>query len=365
VYLFTDATGGDSEFRDTSGGAGVLSVTISDGTTNEDFFYYEETAGAWTITASDATPADGNVGIDDATDNLTVTPDTSGIGIQFILDIPGSITQGDEITCTVFYTEQYGNPIPVDDPSGELMTYLYTTSGEAEFRDSSGGAAITEVAIINGTTFATFWYWDNQVGTSTLTVSDAAPADGVLGVNDATRDLAVESSETRRPPVVPPTPPDMPGPPDDTGGVDGGDNFINTGFDDNTQIVNIWWESGRRRYEPDYDPGRYRTAVIVYEGKVVAAPYDESGPRFAEGIYMTAGQSATIEETVYKERGEKRVRKIKVTVIVPDDSIGEFVVTPYDESGLKLDEIVVLTSGDAYTDVREVEMKAEVKKQKS
>ena len=41
--------------------------------------------------------------------------------------------------------------------------------------------------------------------------------------------------------------------------------------------------------------GRYRTVVIVFEGKVVAASYDEEGPKFEEGTVLTAGQKTSQE----------------------------------------------------------------------
>jgi hypothetical protein len=51
----------------------------------------------------------------------------------------------------------------------------------------------------------------------------------------------------------------------------------------------------KKKYKKKYIKGKYRTVVIVFEGRVVACPYDEEGPQFEEGTSLTKGQR-TIQE---------------------------------------------------------------------
>ena len=45
----------------------------------------------------------------------------------------------------------------------------------------------------------------------------------------------------------------------------------------------------RNKWKKHYRRGKYRTVVIVYEGKVVEAPYDENGPQYDESKTLTDG----------------------------------------------------------------------------
>ena len=86
VYLFSDSTGND-EFRETSAGTGVVSVDIADGQSAKAFYYYDDKVGDWTITASEATPANGPTGITDDTDAITVRHNTTD-HLKFSANIP-------------------------------------------------------------------------------------------------------------------------------------------------------------------------------------------------------------------------------------------------------------------------------------
>jgi len=73
IYLTTNSTGDAAVFKDAAtAGSTITAVTIIGGASSANFWYYDELAGNWTITASDAVPADGTDGVDDATDALTV-----------------------------------------------------------------------------------------------------------------------------------------------------------------------------------------------------------------------------------------------------------------------------------------------------
>ncbi|MCK4463476.1 MAG: DUF2341 domain-containing protein, partial [Candidatus Omnitrophica bacterium] len=51
----------------------------------------------------------------------------------------------------------------------------------------------------------------------------------------------------------------------------------------------------KKKYKKKYIKGKYRTVVIVFEGRVVACPYDEEGPKFEQGTTLTTGQR-TVQE---------------------------------------------------------------------
>ena len=75
VYLYTNSTGAQARFQTTETGTTSISfVTLASGFASTTFYYYDEEAGTWDITASDnATASDGATGIDDASDSLVVT----------------------------------------------------------------------------------------------------------------------------------------------------------------------------------------------------------------------------------------------------------------------------------------------------
>ncbi len=78
LYLYTNSTGSNAAFKNaSSGGSTIITTTISSGSGTASFWYYDDKAGSWTVTVSDASPADSTVGIDDATDALTVNPAAS------------------------------------------------------------------------------------------------------------------------------------------------------------------------------------------------------------------------------------------------------------------------------------------------
>jgi len=77
-YLYTTSIGANSGFYlASSGGSKVTSITLGVGSSSGAFYYYDEKAGAYTITASDnASSPDGSTGITDATDALNVKHDS-------------------------------------------------------------------------------------------------------------------------------------------------------------------------------------------------------------------------------------------------------------------------------------------------
>lgn len=113
VNLSTNSPYGKGKFSLTSGGSIITQLTIPDGSSTAQFYYYDETAGIWTITAS-------ATGLTSATQNITVNP---GPVSQLVITLPGesfesgkgnsgtpaSQTAGSAFNIRLRYTDQYLN----------------------------------------------------------------------------------------------------------------------------------------------------------------------------------------------------------------------------------------------------------------
>jgi len=195
VYLYSNSTGANKAFYDAaSGGSVITSLVIGDSTSTGTFWSYDELAGAWTITASDnASTPDGATGIIDATDTVTISPGATSV---FLLNDPGNVSAGTRLGYLISRQDAYGNNVT----SGSNTVYLYSNStgvNKAFYAAESGGSPITSVSIVNGTSTATAWYYDEQVGTWTITASDNASApDGTTGIDDATDTVNITPAGT-------------------------------------------------------------------------------------------------------------------------------------------------------------------------
>ena len=49
-------------------------------------------------------------------------------------------------------------------------------------------------------------------------------------------------------------------------------------------------QEAEKKYKQRYVSGKYRTSVIVFEGRVVAAPYNDQGPYVGQADILDAGQ---------------------------------------------------------------------------
>jgi hypothetical protein len=58
----------------------------------------------------------------------------------------------------------------------------------------------------------------------------------------------------------------------------------------------IIYEEGKKKYRKRFRKGRYHTVVVVYDGKVVAAPYNDKGPRYDLGDTLGAGDKILHED---------------------------------------------------------------------
>ncbi len=143
AYLYSNSTSTNAAFFDApTGGTPVTSTIIADGSTSTVFWYYDDSSGSRTVTASDNPVApDGAAGIADASDTFMVTPGA----VKFIFaNIPASATAGDTVTGNVYAVDSSNNIYP-----SYAAGVTVTVSGSA-----TGGGLVN---IVNG------------VGTTTIT----------------------------------------------------------------------------------------------------------------------------------------------------------------------------------------------------
>ncbi|MCL4406213.1 MAG: dockerin type I domain-containing protein [Patescibacteria group bacterium] len=167
VNLSSSSTGANKKFYDAASGGNIItSVTIPDGSSSANFWYYDELAGTWTITASQS-------GFTSGTDNLIVNPASAS---ALFLNHPGTISAGTRAAYTVTRKDSFGNLVT----SGTIGVSLSSNStGNFNFYDAgSGGNIITSININNGSSSANFWYTDDKAGTWTITASSGALTPG-------------------------------------------------------------------------------------------------------------------------------------------------------------------------------------------
>ncbi|RKY31297.1 MAG: hypothetical protein DRP74_05220, partial [Candidatus Omnitrophota bacterium] len=171
VYLTSNSTGTVAAFKDAAvAGNTITTITLTGGSSSANFWYYDTKAGNWTITVSDAVPADGTVGIDDATDSLgVVAADASKYKVT---SASSSITAGDSVTITVTAYDTYNNVATGYDGNKTL----YFTGADPSTNpvvqptctNNVGTAIEFATANIDGATICTF---ADGVTTSTITMT--------------------------------------------------------------------------------------------------------------------------------------------------------------------------------------------------
>lgn len=108
VYVTSNSPTG--EFSSTSAPfTPVTYVDIPAYSNGSNVYYQDTTTGNYTLTASDATPADGMVGLDDATQLITIASNTVA---SFTYSAIGSQTAGVAFPVTIVARDSYGNVIP-------------------------------------------------------------------------------------------------------------------------------------------------------------------------------------------------------------------------------------------------------------
>ena len=177
----------------------IVTVTRSGGT--------EEIAGDEVITLSyvrnpTATGTSGSYALETQNSNSETIDKISSIsGSLIVSDVSSyyTITEPADITAggaraayTVTRYDQYDNL----SSQGEETAYLYTTSigGNAAFYNAAAdGDEVSSITFSDASSSANFWYYDELMGTFTITVSDnSSAADGDTGINDITDGINVK-----------------------------------------------------------------------------------------------------------------------------------------------------------------------------
>jgi hypothetical protein len=184
VYLYETSPSSATVFYDDStDGSVITSLEMSSGVATSSFWLYGEQAGVFSITVSDDSDSpDGAIGVNDISDNVTVTPSTA---TTLTLNDPGDVTVGNRLGYTVSRYDAYDNAIT----AGELTVYLFqddTVGTSTEFYDAaSDGNTIDSLSILDGSSEENFWLYASGVDDYNVTASDANPADGADGLADA------------------------------------------------------------------------------------------------------------------------------------------------------------------------------------
>ena len=134
VYL--TASGSSGTFYDAlTGGSVITSVVIASGQATATGYFSATTAGTYTVTASDATPANGATGLADATDEIVVT---AGAASQVAL----TTSAAGAVSGAVFTTQPV---VTIRDAQGNTVTAATT----AVTLTVSAGATVVGTATVN------------------------------------------------------------------------------------------------------------------------------------------------------------------------------------------------------------------------
>jgi len=130
VNLASTSTGANKKFAETSGGPAVTSVTIPDGSSTKDFYYYDEKAGSWTISVSatgltgDSKPLTVNPFL------VTITSNPTGSG--FVKVDGSSITTPQTFAWFAGSTHTLEALSPVSGGSGIQYVWVSWTDGGSQ-----------------------------------------------------------------------------------------------------------------------------------------------------------------------------------------------------------------------------------------
>jgi len=172
AYLYTTAgtLGLGRDFYDAATlGNTISSVIIANGTSQSSFWYYEETAGSYIISASDSSlGADGLTGIVDGTRDVTVHP-APIVATRFVILDPTDGTVDAPITVTIQAQDNAGN---LDTSATSSVTLV--TNGSA-----TGAGLVTMVAGVG-----TIQISDHNAQTVLFSLLDAGAGLGVSSTQD-------------------------------------------------------------------------------------------------------------------------------------------------------------------------------------
>jgi len=165
----------------------ISNVTVNSGTSSTTFFYKNNTAGSYTITAHAAS------GFSDGTSTVTVNP--AAIASYYYATAPASGAAG--VSSTVFTVgahDAFGNVVTV---GSNQVVYLYSSAPAGTFSSPTNtNFTATSATILSGNTTVDFYYKNNSTSGDpyTITASDNSSApDGATGIVDATTSYSVTS----------------------------------------------------------------------------------------------------------------------------------------------------------------------------
>ena len=165
----------------------ITSVAIDVGNASAQFWYYNEAAGSYQVTAQSGAV----IGYDDIVINPAVIA-------KFTINDRTSMNPASRVQYTVVRKDMFDNLVT----TGDVTAYLYADpSGAATaFYDAAiNGNGITSVVISNGQSSQSAWYYEEASGNHTITTSDNATApDGVVGIIDATDVISVQTATGTR-----------------------------------------------------------------------------------------------------------------------------------------------------------------------
>ena len=190
VYLSTTSPGGrfslvgnDSDLTNTK------TVTIPAGSTSASFYYRNTIAGVNTITASEAQPANGNVGLRDGTGNITIG--AAPVSKLAFTTAPFELIAGaTSPRIDIVTQDEFGNSTPV---TANTTIYLSTQYPGALFSTSTNFASpITSVVISKSASSRSFYFKQTtNISSQPITISDGNPANGDTGLKDATQNETI------------------------------------------------------------------------------------------------------------------------------------------------------------------------------
>ena len=157
------------------------------------------------------------------------------------------------------------------------------------------GLATLKAGILGSTASGSQWSIDPQ-GTydiSSVSVQDSVNLGLVLINPSGSTDLGNNVNwfpDTPDDEPVPPVPPDVS--PEASEGAESRESSIN---------IEGLVEADASKYDKWYKEGKYRTVVIVFEGKVVVSEYDNGGARYDNATVLTGGEKTSAEGEVKKE----------------------------------------------------------------
>jgi hypothetical protein len=157
VNLSSNSTG-TNEFAASSGGGPVTNVTIPANTASVTAYYGDTKAGSPTLTAA-------ATGLTSGTQAETITAGTATQLLFTTAPVSGAASNSATVGPITVQEEDAFNNVSTTALTVNLSS---NSTGTHRFAATSGGAAITSIAIPGGSSTATFYYGDQKAGSPTI-----------------------------------------------------------------------------------------------------------------------------------------------------------------------------------------------------